>query len=63
MLPPIASNSKGQFRLIDFTPPLTLQVGDEVIHVGDQLSKTTQVGASVSANGLADTPIVYTEPA
>lgn len=28
----------------------------------DGANKTTQVGASVSINGLADTPIVYTEP-
>lgn len=28
----------------------------------DGANKTTQVGASVSVNGLADTPIVYTEP-
>jgi hypothetical protein len=28
----------------------------------DGANKTTQVGASVSVNGLADTPVVYTEP-
>lgn len=28
----------------------------------DGANKTTQVGASVSINGLADTPVVYTEP-
>jgi hypothetical protein len=28
----------------------------------DGANKTTQVGASISVNGLADTPVVYTEP-
>lgn len=28
----------------------------------DGSNKTTQIGASVSCNGLADSPVVYTEP-
>lgn len=28
----------------------------------DGSNKTTQVGASISVNGLADIPVVYTEP-
>lgn len=28
----------------------------------DGANKTTQVGASVSVNGLADVPVIYTEP-
>lgn len=52
MLPPLAQNPKGEFRQIEFSPPLTLQVGDEVLQVGSQLT-VIRAGVVVATRTLS----------
>lgn len=40
MLPPLASNERGEFRQISFSPSIALLVGDTVEQVGNQLVVT-----------------------
>lgn len=52
MLPPLAQNPKGEFRQIEFSPPITLQVGDEVLQDGNQLT-VIRAGVVVATRTLS----------
>ena len=82
-LPTLAQSDRHEFLWSPVSPPLTVQPGDILQQIGEQLvvttvaenmligkafrnspdgsNKTTQVGAAVSVNLLADVPVVYTE--
>lgn len=54
MLPPLAHNSKGEFRQITFSPPITLQIGDKVDQIGNQIvvTRASVVVATRTLSGI-----------